>query len=308
MKNLFIFLFLFSFLELVQAQVPAGFSFQTVVRGADGRLKKNSPVNLIFTLSPGQNATPIWQEAQSKVTDAYGVASVVIGEGTTNLVTGPSQFSAIQFGSGEFWISIYLNSATPGNLIYKQKLWSVPYARYAEFSNNTLPTGMIMPFGGKPDKIPAGWALCDGRTINANDSSAKYAALYAVIGNQWGGSGALDFRLPDLRGRFLRGVSNVDSLDPDRSGRFRLSPFGIAGPVVGSYQGDAFQGHWHDYRTGGNLQISISPNLAGSNGNPHGGANGTDILNPSNDGQNGNPRTSKETRPKNAYVYYIIKL
>jgi hypothetical protein len=41
---------------------------------------------------------------------------------------------------------------------------------------------------------PAGWALCNGATLN----STSYAALYAAIGNTYGGSSGAAFNVPDL--------------------------------------------------------------------------------------------------------------
>lgn len=44
---------------------------------------------------------------------------------------------------------------------------------------------------------PKGWALCDGQTMAINQN----AALYSLIGTQFGGDGRVNFALPDLRGR-----------------------------------------------------------------------------------------------------------
>jgi microcystin-dependent protein len=44
---------------------------------------------------------------------------------------------------------------------------------------------------------PVHWALCDGTTLAINDNQA----LYALIGNNFGGDGRANFALPDFRGR-----------------------------------------------------------------------------------------------------------
>jgi microcystin-dependent protein len=44
---------------------------------------------------------------------------------------------------------------------------------------------------------PRGWALCDGGTLNIADNSA----LFALLGNTYGGDGVSTFALPDLCGR-----------------------------------------------------------------------------------------------------------
>ncbi len=44
---------------------------------------------------------------------------------------------------------------------------------------------------------PKGWALCNGASLPVQQN----AALYALLGQQFGGSGSVSFNLPDLRSR-----------------------------------------------------------------------------------------------------------
>lgn len=55
--------------------------------------------------------------------------------------------------------------------------------------------GEIRMFAG--DYAPRGWMFCAGQTLAMNE----YPALYAVVGNAYGGDGRVVFKLPDLRGR-----------------------------------------------------------------------------------------------------------
>lgn len=55
--------------------------------------------------------------------------------------------------------------------------------------------GEIRIFAG--NSAPDGWALCEGQELNVS----QYSALYALIGNNYGGNANLTFNLPDLRGR-----------------------------------------------------------------------------------------------------------
>ena len=61
------------------------------------------------------------------------------------------------------------------------------------------------------DTLPLGYMLCDGSSLNKND----YAALFAVIGTIYGGSGNT-FNLPDLKGKFVAckdsGVTDYSAL------------------------------------------------------------------------------------------------
>lgn len=45
------------------------------------------------------------------------------------------------------------------------------------------------------DFAPVGWLICDGREVPI----AQYMALFALLGNKYGGDGKASFALPDLR-------------------------------------------------------------------------------------------------------------
>ena len=63
------------------------------------------------------------------------------------------------------------------------------------------PIGTILAYGGTT--APAGWFLCQGQEL----TKTEYADLYAVIGDSFGTASAnTKFKLPDLRGEFLRGA------------------------------------------------------------------------------------------------------
>jgi microcystin-dependent protein len=302
--SLFIF-FLLADINLFAQAPPSGFSFQTVVRGSDGRLMKNKSVTLVFALRPDQGATAVWQETRTLITDSYGVATTVVGEGTTNQVTGPTQFRNIQFGQGGYWLKVSLNSAS-GPVISDQKFNSVPYARYAEYSNNTFPPGLIIPFGGDVNRIPKGWMLCDGRPLNANDTAGgdgtALSRLYNTIGTNWGGTGPSAFRLPDLRGQFLRGADLGALVDPDVNTRVKkyTAESGNSGGNVGSYQADTLGAHRHNLAS---FYRITETNNGDDDSDGWNEFRGSTWVNPPTTITGGN-----ETRPVNAYVLYIIKL
>lgn len=172
---------------------------------------------------------------------------------------------------------------------------------FAGSVSGVLPAGTILTYVSTT--APQGYLFCDG----ASYSTASYPVLFSVIGYKFGGSGST-FRVPDFRGRFLRGIDNGAGRDPDRLSRTAMNTGGLSGDNIGSIEADAFQGHKHPpidtlptWKWGGTVG-----NIASGNGlgiNPSGDANtGSPI-----DGGNGTPRTSSETRPINANVAYIIK-
>jgi hypothetical protein len=170
-----------------------------------------------------------------------------------------------------------------------------------------VPVGTIMSYGGDLGEAAVrdrlnrqGWLLCDGADL----AIAEHAELYAAIGTAFGGDkDAGRFRLPDLRGRFVRGVSgDSKSGDPDAATRAAIAPGGYAGNRVGSVQDDAFQGHHHSTNAINNVREGNWGGGAGSK--PRGDAAS---IGDASGGAHGNPRVSTETRPKNVYVHWIIK-
>ena len=66
------------------------------------------------------------------------------------------------------------------------------------------PSGVIQSWGGV--NAPDGWLICDGSEVNRE----TYATLFETIGTAFGeGDGIDTFNLPDLRGRFVRGLDTT---------------------------------------------------------------------------------------------------
>lgn len=149
--------------------------------------------------------------------------------------------------------------------------------------------GEVIAFAGSA--IPENFLLCDGRAV----SRATYAALFNVIGTSHGsGDGSTTFNIPDYRGRFLRGVDGTAGNDPDKASRTAMNTGGNTGNNVGSVQADQFASHTHNYTTNATI----------SQGSP-GSAN--QLYLPNTDAGATTANGGNETRPKNAYVNYIIR-
>lgn len=72
---------------------------------------------------------------------------------------------------------------------------------------------------------PRDWAICAGQQIAVQQN----AALYSLLGNQFGGNGQTAFNLPDLRGRMIIGSGQGVGL----SNRVFAQPYGAEGVRLG---------------------------------------------------------------------------
>lgn len=60
------------------------------------------------------------------------------------------------------------------------------------------------------NRVPSGWALCDGSLMNLSQNTA----LFSVLGTTYGGNGTTNFALPDLRARVPMGVGAISNATP----------------------------------------------------------------------------------------------
>lgn len=123
---------------------------------------------------------------------------------------------------------------------------------------------------------PTGYLKANGAAV----SRTAYAQLFASIGTLFGaGDGASTFKLPDLRGEFLRGFDDGRGVD--------------SGRVFGSVQADEFKSHKH----GG----------IGGSGHTIGGGFLVSWLGLNNGGQTTEATGGTETRPRNVALLACIK-
>ena len=142
--------------------------------------------------------------------------------------------------------------------------------------------------------------------------------VFRVIDRYWGGDKEKrEFRLPDLRGRFVRGVNHDQSQygDPEASIRHPSADGGAAKNHVGSIQNQSFRkhrhrlndpGHAHDVHLGkgdkNNEMAADGDHFIPRRPDMHLGTYSS-LTNISMDDAGG-----VETRPVNVYVNWIIKL
>lgn len=224
MKKLFLLLIAITAASMGFAQNSGlGFNYQAVVRNADGVLLANSDVNLRISLYPGQSATsPTWVETHTAHTDYSGCFGITVGKGKRADGSVASSYKDINFAAVYYWMKIEIQEGEYYREVSFAQLPSSPYSEVAH--NASTFAGMIAPFAGPADKIPAGWLLCDGSAV----SRSEYIHLYNAIGVCWGeGDGSTTFNLPDLRGMFLRQNNDImlyvtETKDSKQASRNRL--------------------------------------------------------------------------------------
>jgi hypothetical protein len=179
----------------------------------------------------------------------------------------------------------------------------------ADIISNLIPIGTIMAYGGdvnnisiKKDIEQRGWLVCNGEYIPCDE----YRELFDVINNyfsdgQTAAAGRVcqeRFQLPDIRGRFLRGV-NYAATDKNNKPRDPECREQNNCDKVGLVQKDTFRKHSHGYRTN-----TWFWNEGKTGGRYIRGDHTTDFLHNDRTDEEGN---SEETRPKNIHVNWIIK-
>lgn len=173
--------------------------------------------------------------------------------------------------------------------------------------------------------VPSGYLKCNGSLLNVS----AYPELFAALGRRFGGSsGNGTFRIPDLRGEFIRGWDDGRGVDNNR--------------VLGEHQNESFKRHSHSGSTNstGNHKHTGSTSSAGKHTHTvwftYDGAGGTSYIGGTRTGGSTYKHTSSssgshkhsmslnnagkhshslnindtggsETRPRNVAMLYIIK-
>jgi hypothetical protein len=115
------------------AQAPQGLNYQAVALRSNGTVLANHAISLqLSVIDSIANGNAVYTETQNTTTDAFGLFSVVIGNGTATLGT----FATINWGKNYKFLKTEIDT-TAGNsfvLMGITQFMSTPYALY---SNNS---------------------------------------------------------------------------------------------------------------------------------------------------------------------------
>ncbi|HPQ35936.1 MAG TPA: hypothetical protein PK563_15685, partial [Tenuifilaceae bacterium] len=129
---------------IAMSQLPAGFSYQAVVRNFEGQPLVNQEVSIQISLTSDDGTVTHYAESHIVTTSSQGVVSLQIGEGTE--VSG--DFSSVPWAAGGIYLKVEVNM--DGGTDYVElgttKLQAVPYALFAA-DGNEGPQGEPGPQG-----------------------------------------------------------------------------------------------------------------------------------------------------------------
>lgn len=145
-----------------------------------------------------------------------------------------------------------------------------------------VPIATIVSWGGWwAGNLQTGWLYCNGQEV----SQKQYPDLYAILKETYGRPvTSSNFKLPDLRGYFLRGYDDARGIDPGRG--------------AASFQEDTFRSHTHGQRVTANENNGSAIRADFSNDGSKFGEY--------DQGVQTHAAGDAETRPKNLACYYLI--
>lgn len=160
-KNLILAVFCLIISAMTFAQVPQKMSYQAVVRGSDNNLVTNSEISIRISILQGSaDGEAVYTETHSATTNANGLVSIEIGDGTSS-----DDFSAINWANGPFFVKTEtdVNGGNNDDIIGVSQLLSVPYAMYAQTAGNVPDVSGFLTEESDPT-VPS-WAKAETKPV-----------------------------------------------------------------------------------------------------------------------------------------------
>ena len=139
MRKLFTILLAVFLTATVWAQSPNKMSYQAVIRNSSEALVTNTTVGMQISILQGSaSGTAVYVETQSPTTNANGLISIKIGDGTVQ----SGDFTNIEWANGPYFIKTETDPAggTDYTITGTSQLLSVPYALHAKTAESVSGT------------------------------------------------------------------------------------------------------------------------------------------------------------------------
>ena len=141
MKKFYYLLVIFVGMTSAYAQVPQKMSYQAIVRNNVNALVANTSVGMRISILQGSPVgSPVYVETQTLSTNANGLVSLVIGNGTVS----SGSISLIDWSTGSYYIKTETDptGGTSYSVSGTSELLSVPYALYSANPGPAGPQGI----------------------------------------------------------------------------------------------------------------------------------------------------------------------
>lgn len=145
MKKLFTFMVAVFLTATLWAQSPEKMSYQAVIRNSSEALVTNTTVGMQISILQGSaSGTAVYVETQSPTTNANGLISIKIGDGTVQ----SGDFTNIEWANGPYFIKTETDPAggTDYTITGTSQLLSVPYALHAKTAESVSTTYSVGDF------------------------------------------------------------------------------------------------------------------------------------------------------------------
>jgi uncharacterized protein (TIGR02145 family) len=165
------------------SQAPQKINFQSILRNTNGEVVANKAVSLrISILSGSITGNTVYSETHDKTTDASGLISLQIGNGT--VINGA--FSTILWGNAAYFIKLEadFNGGSNYVLLGTQELMSVPYALYASKTDTSV-LNLTNRFNSKVNISDTATMLTNYR--NELNNKVNTSDTFFMLSNYWTG-------------------------------------------------------------------------------------------------------------------------
>lgn len=219
MKRINILLALMLAVTTLFAQVPSQFTYQAVVRDANGSLVANGNVGLQMTLLQGSaTGTAVWSSTQTVTTNANGLFTVAVGAGGASL-------DDVDWSQGPYFLKSEVDPTGGNNYTVStvQQLLSVPYAmRAATVESHSLADAASQGNAVQSQIKQVSDPTEDLDAVNLRTLNAALALMQQRIDSISGGSGQttgdwVDLGLPS---GLLWATHNVGATSPEDFGDY----------------------------------------------------------------------------------------
>ena len=138
MKRLILFIAFIAAMAMANAQAPAAFKYQAVVRNSAGTVIANQNVSFRIGILQGSVSGAVaYSESHVATTNNFGLVSLEIGQGAAPM----GNLAELDWSAGPYFVKIEVDPAGGTDYIEMSttQLLSVPYALYANKANESDP-------------------------------------------------------------------------------------------------------------------------------------------------------------------------